>query len=450
MSEQQGADLFTRAWQRDPEQVPLAERMRPRSLAEIVGQEHVLGPGKLLDRLLRGRRIPSMILWGPPGVGKTTLARLLADHTKAAFVSLSATQAGVKELREVVERAAQRRAYEGRGTVLFIDEIHRFHKGQQDALLPHVEAGVVALVGATTENPSFEVNAALLSRARVVQLRALSIDALVGVLRRALVDRERGLGERGITATDGLLAAIAHAAEGDARRALGALEVAVDILPEGTAELGDEVVAQALGGRALRYDKAGEEHYNVTSALIKSMRASDADAAVYWLARMLEAGEDPLFPARRMIVFASEDIGNADPQALVVAQAAAAAVHQVGMPEAVLPLTQAAIYLALAPKSNTVLKAYAAARREVLRSGALPVPLVIRNAVTPLMKSASYGVGYKYPHDFAGNVAPGDDAYLPDRLQGARYVEVSAHGWEAAASERLAALRARHDSDDEG
>ncbi|MEZ4450016.1 MAG: replication-associated recombination protein A [Nannocystaceae bacterium] len=451
MNEQQDSDLFTQAWRRDPEQVPLAERMRPRSLAEIVGQEHVLGEGKLLQRLVRGGRIPSMILWGPPGVGKTTLARLLADHSKAAFVSLSATQAGVKELREVVDKAAQRRAYEGRGTVLFVDEIHRFHKGQQDALLPHVEAGVVALVGATTENPSFEVNAALLSRARVVQLRGLSIEALVALLRRALTDPERGLGKRAVSATDGLLAAIGAAAEGDARRALGALEVAVDILPEGTGELTDEVVAQALGQRTIRYDKAGEEHYNVTSALIKSMRASDADAAVYWLARMLEAGEDPLFAARRMIVFASEDIGNADPQALVVAQAAAGSVHQIGMPEAVLPLTQAAIYLALAPKSNSVLKAYAAARRDVRRFGALPVPLVIRNAVTSLMKAASYGVGYKYPHDFAGNVAPGDEPHLPDRLGGARYVEPSTQGWEAAASARVDALRRRQGPiDDEG
>ena len=421
--------------------MPLAERMRPRRLEEVAGQPHLIGPGRLLDRLLRHGRAPSMILWGPPGVGKTTLARLIAETARAAFVTLSATQSGVKEIREVVDKAATRRSYEGRGTTLFIDEIHRFNKGQQDALLPHVEAGVVTLLGATTENPSFEVNAALLSRARVIQLQPLGIDALVEVLRRALDDRERGLGERGLSAPDGLLAAIAEAAQGDARRALGAIELAVDLLGEGEQEITPEVVAQALGRRAIRYDKAGEEHYNVVSAFIKSMRASDVDAAVYWLARMLEAGEDVDFVARRILIFASEDVGNADPQAIVVAQAAAAAAHQVGMPEASLTLTQAVMYLALAPKSNAALRAYAAARRDVLRHGALPVPLEVRNAVTALMKEARYGVGYKYPHDFAGGVVPGDASYLPERLAGRRYAEVGAIGWEAAAARRLARLR---------
>ncbi|MCB9566407.1 MAG: replication-associated recombination protein A [Myxococcales bacterium] len=434
-------DLFARAWKQDPSQVPLAERMRPRSLAELVGQGHVVGGGRLLDRLVGSGRMPSMILWGPPGVGKTTLARLLAERSRAAFVTLSATSSGVREIREVVEAAKKRRSYEGRGTLLFIDEIHRFNKGQQDALLPHVEAGVIALIGATTENPSFEVNAALLSRARVLQLRELGIVDLVALLRRALEDRERGLGERGLAAPDGLLAAIAEAAQGDARRALGTLELAVDLSPPEATELAPELVAEALGQRTIRYDKAGEEHYNVVSAFIKSMRASDPDAAVYWLARMLEAGEDPLFPARRMIIFASEDIGNADPQALAVANSAAAAAHQVGMPEAVLPLTQAALYLALAPKSNAALKAYAAARRDVRRHGGLPVPLVIRNAITPLMQAARYGVGYKYPHDFASGVAPAGESHLPDRLAGARYVELSGRGWEGEAARRLEASR---------
>ncbi|MCA9660811.1 MAG: replication-associated recombination protein A, partial [Myxococcales bacterium] len=314
-------------------------------------------------------------------------------------------------------------------------------KAQQDALLPHVEAGVIALIGATTENPSFEVNAALLSRARVVQLREIGVEAMVALLRRALEDRERGLGERELEASDGLLAAIGVAAQGDARRALGTLEVAADLVPPEENELRREYVAEALGKRTIRYDKDGEEHYNVVSAFIKSMRASDADAAVYWLARMLEAGEDPLFPARRLVIFASEDIGNADPQALSVATAAAAAAHQVGMPEAVLPLTQATIYMALAPKSNAALTAYAAARKDVLRYGALPVPLVVRNAVTDLMKDVRYGVGYRYPHDFEGGVVPGDVSYLPDRLAAGRYVEVTARGWEGEASRRVEAAR---------
>jgi putative ATPase len=442
-------DLFEQAWRRDPSQVPLAERMRPRVLEEVVGQPHLIGPGRLLDRLLRHGRAPSMILWGPPGVGKTTLARLIAERSRAAMVALSATQSGVREIRDAVEKAAQRRAYEGRGTTLFIDEIHRFNKGQQDALLPHVEAGVVSLLGATTENPSFEVNAALLSRARVVQLQELGIEDLVGLLRRALSDRERGLGARELSAEDGLLAVIAQAAQGDARRALGAIEVAADLCPEEASVLTPEVVAQALGKRTLRYDKAGEEHYNVVSAFIKSMRASDADAAVYWLARMLEAGEDVDFVARRILIFASEDVGNADPQALVVAQAAASAAHHVGMPEASLTLTQATIYLALAPKSNAALRAYAAARRDVVRYGSLPVPLVVRNAVTGLMKEARYGVGYKYPHDFAGGIVPGQESYLPERLHGQRYAEVGALGWEAAAARQIAALRGEREVVDE-
>jgi putative ATPase len=436
-------DLFERAWQRDPSLVPLAERMRPQRLDEVAGQTHLLGPGKILRRIADTGRVPSLIFWGPPGVGKTTLARLLAEHTKSAFVVLSATSAGVKELREAIEGARRRRAHEGRGTLLFVDEIHRFNKGQQDILLPHIEAGVCSLIGATTENPSFEVNAALLSRVRVLQLKSLELRELVALLRRALTDEERGLGARKIEAEDGLLAAIAHTAQGDARRALGALELAVDLVPDGEHALTREIAQQAVGGRSLRYDKAGEEHYNVVSAFIKSMRASDADAAVYWLARMLEAGEDVDFVARRIVIFAAEDVGNAEPAALQVAVAAAQASHQIGMPEAVLPLTQATVFLALAPKSNTALTAYAAARKEVMRSGSLEVPLAVRNAVTSLMREAQYGVGYKYPHDFEGGVAPGHESYLPEPLRGQAFVKPGPRGWEAAAWARLQAARGK-------
>jgi putative ATPase len=422
--------------------------MRPRTLDEVVGQDHLLGRERLLRRLIdAGRPIPSMILWGPPGTGKTTLARLLAG--RAAFEVLSAVSAGVKDIRAVVERAQVRRRHEARATVLFVDEIHRFNKAQQDALLPHVEAGVCRLVGATTENPSFEVNAALLSRARVFQLRPLAIGELVVLLRRALVDGERGLGRGDVEVDDALLAAIAHTAGGDARRALGALEAVVDLLPPGPTTLTKQLAAAALGGQPLRYDKDGEEHYNVVSAFIKSMRASDADAAVYWLARMLEAGEDPMFVARRIVIFASEDVGNADPQALVVAKAAADAVHFVGMPEAVLSLAQATTYMALAPKSNAALRAYAAARKAVKQYGALPVPLVVRNAVTGLMKQAQYGVGYRYPHDLEGGVDGEHAGYLPDALERRRQgdpsweplVQLTARGWEGRAAAELAARR---------
>jgi putative ATPase len=455
-------DLFAHARRRDPAFVPLAERMRPRTLDEYIGQEHLTGAGRLLRRAVESDRIPSMILWGPPGTGKTTLARIIALRTGASFESVSATDSGVKELRAVVERARRRRDYEGRATVLFVDEIHRFNKAQQDALLPHVEAGVCTLIGATTENPSFEVNAALLSRARVVQLRPMGVPQLVQVLRTALEDRERGLGDRAVVVEDRLLGAIALASQGDARRALNALELAVELVPDGggtetgqgsAKQLTPELVAEALGQARIRYDKDGEEHYNIASAFIKSMRASDPDAAVYWMARMLEAGEPLEFVARRLVIFAAEDVGNADPQGIVVAQAAAESARFVGMPEAVLPLTQACVYLSLARKSNAVIKAYMAARKDIRQYGPLEVPLAIRNAVSKLMQQVGYGSGYRYPHDLDGNVDREHESHLPEVLRRLlperRYVHSGAQGWEAEAEERLAAIRAGEDEEPE-
>ncbi|MBJ6761717.1 replication-associated recombination protein A [Myxococcaceae bacterium JPH2] len=423
-------DLFEHAGLKEQAaQAPLAERMRPTTLAEFLGQEHLTGEGRFLRRALEQDRVPSLILWGPPGTGKTTLAQLVARSTGAAFEALSAVLAGVKDIRETVARAQERWKMNRQRTFLFIDEIHRFNKAQQDALLPHVEKGTVTLIGATTENPSFEVNAALLSRARVVTLRGLEEDELVSLLRRAVGD-PRGLAGK-VQVDDEALAFIAEAAGGDARKALTALEVAAAY---GGAQVDRKAAEESLQQKMLLYDKGGEEHYNVVSAFIKSMRGSDVDAALYWMTRMLEAGEDPVFIFRRMVIFASEDVGNADPRALSVAVDALRAFQLMGLPEGTLPLTQAVTYLALAPKSNAVITAYAAARAAVTQEGALPVPMHLRNAPTKLMKSLGYGGGYKYPHNFEGHYVP--ENYLPEALRSRHFYNPSQNGFERELSER--------------
>jgi putative ATPase len=421
---------------------PLADRVRPRTLDELLGQEEVLGPGKPLRRAIEADALPSIILWGPPGSGKTTLAHVVRRRTTSHFVALSAGLSGVQELREELRAAEERRRREGRRTILFIDEIHRYNKAQQDALLGHVESGDVTLIGATTENPSFEVNAALLSRCRVVVLKPLDAAQLQGVLRRALEDADRGLAGLRPAVDDDALAFLAQASDGDARTALNVLEMAVKTEPpdaEGRRSLDLAALREAFARKALLYDRAGEEHYNIISALHKSIRNSDADAGLYWLARMLEAGEDPLYVARRLVRFASEDVGMADPQALVQAMAAQQAVHFVGMPEGALALAQLVVYLSAAPKSNALYVGYGAAASDALETRAEPVPLWIRNAPTRLMKQLGYGKGYLYAHDEEEGVAAME--CLPDNLRGKRYYRPSERGAEVEIAERLDAAR---------
>jgi putative ATPase len=421
--------------------VPLAERMRPRTLADLVGQAHLFGSEKLLARAIASDRVPSMILWGPPGVGKTTLGRIVAEQTKAHFVPFSAVLGSVQDVRAIVADAKERRSFEALRTIVFVDEIHRFNKGQQDAFLPHVENGTITLIGATTENPSFAVNAALLSRCKVFRLESLGAGELMTLLSRALTDAERGLGGRKLRADDDALAAIAQIAQGDARRALTTLEViADDLAANGKDEITLAAVSSSQERAPLLYDKAGEEHYNVISAFIKSMRGSDPDAAVYWMMRMLEAGDDPLFVLRRMMIFASEDVGNADPRALLVATSADAAFRRMGMPEGLYPLAHTAIYLACAPKSNAIKNAWHRAKAAIEERGSLPVPKKLRNAVTRLMKDEGYGEGYKYAHDFDGGIVPGE-TYLPDELAGAVFYEPTERGEEARMKARVESLR---------
>ncbi len=423
---------------------PLADRMRPRTLDEFVGQRHLLGPGHVLRDLIDAGQMESLILWGPPGTGKTTLAHLLAAASGARAVTFSAVLQGVRELRQIIDDAELALRTTGQRTVLFVDEIHRFNKAQQDAFLPHVEVGTVTLVGATTENPSFEVIPPLLSRTRVLVLESLTADDLRTVLGHALADAERGLGRPRLTLAPDAETFLVEHAQGDARVALNTLELAARLAGvRKTTTLDLALVEEAAQQRALRYDKAGEEHYNVISAFIKSLRGSDPDAALYWMMRMLEAGEDPLFIARRMVIFAAEDVGNAEPQALQVAIAVKDAVHFVGLPEGRIPLAQAATFLATCPKSNASYRAMLAAAEDARSAGALPVPLHLRNAPTPMMKGLGYGTGYRYPHDHEGALV--EQEYLPDALVGRRYYQPTDRGHEREVGERLATARARRE-----
>jgi len=432
-------ELFRPDDEREDRSRPLAERMRPGKLVEFVGQQHILGEGKLLRRLIESDQVTSIILWGPPGSGKTTLARIVANSTKSHFISFSAILAGVKDIREVVKEAEEVRKYHGKKTILFIDEIHRFNKAQQDAFLPYVEKGILTIIGATTENPSFEVIAPLLSRCKVLVLNPLKNEEIEEILTMALQDRERGLGERSLTLQQEALTFIAEQAGGDARIALNTLDTAARLAKNGIIDI--STAREAVQKKPLLYDKGGEEHYNVISAFIKSMRGSDPDGALYWLARMLEAGEDPIFILRRMVILASEDIGNADPRALQMAVTALQGFQLVGLPEGRIIMAQAVSYLATAPKSNASYLAIDDALAEVRKSGALPVPMHIRNAPTKLMKDLGYGKEYKYAHDYAEGYAAQE--YLPDQLKGRKFYDPAGHGYEKTIRERMEWLKGK-------
>jgi putative ATPase len=413
---------------------PLADRMRPRTLDEFIGQEHLLGAGKMLREIVNAGELKSLILWGPPGSGKTTLAQILANAAGASCVHFSAVTSGVKDLKKIIQEAEDLRRI-GKATVLFVDEIHHFNKSQQDNFLPHVERGTLTLIGATTENPSFEVISPLLSRCQVLVLNPLSTADIERIIDAALKDSERGLGAWKLTLTPEAREFLIQQSQGDARVALNALETAATLARKNRKDIDLSEVQEALQKKTLRYDKAGEEHYNVISAFIKSLRGSDPDAALYWMMRMIEAGEDPLFIARRMIIFASEDIGNADPQALQVAVAAKDAVHFVGLPEGRIPLAQAVTYLATAPKSNASYKAMLAAASDVQAQGALPVPLHLRNAPTPLMEKLGYGKNYKYAHNFPDHIV--EQQHMPKELEGRKYYSPAESGHENQIKQRL-------------
>ena len=423
---------------------PLAARMRPRSLEEFVGQEHLVGEGRVLRRAIDADQLPSMVFWGPPGSGKTTLARIIASLTQSHFELVSAVASGVADLRRVVAEASERLGEQGQRTILFIDEIHRFNKAQQDVVLPYVEDGTSTLIGATTENPSFEVISPLLSRSRVFKLEPLTPEQVEGILTTALADEERGLGSMQIDVEDETLSALAKVVGGDARIALNALELAAQTTPpdgDGVRRVTVKRVEEALQHRAALYDRAGDWHYDIISAFIKSLRGSDPDAALYWLARMLEGGEDPLFVARRLVILASEDVGLADPRALQVAVAAQQAVHFIGMPEGFFPLAEATIYLATAPKSNSVGSAYGRALEDAQRTLAEPVPLHLRNAPTPLMRNMGHGRDYEYDHAFPGHYS--GQEHLPEQLRGRQYYLPGELGYEERIREWMERLRAR-------